>query len=277
LFSEIEPVKLVLLFPKAKKNIATIMTANRQSTTSIIPEEELSQIDPNRIPHHIAIIMDGNRRWAKREKRIPFSGHLYGAETLLTIVKEASLLGVKVLTVFAFSTENNSRSTEEIDALMDLFEKYLLEKRALMQKEGIRLDAIGDIDSLPKRVKDAFYETKRATSHGKKIDLVLALNYGARDEIKRAVEKMLCEDRKNPFPKERITEELFASYLDTAKWKDPDLMIRTSGEIRLSNFLLYQLSYAEVYVTDVLWPDFSKKHLYEAVYEFQKREQRRGK
>jgi undecaprenyl diphosphate synthase len=192
-------------------------------------------------------------------------------------VKESALLGIKVLTVFAFSTENWNRSPMEVNVLMDLFEKYLLEKRNQMIENGICLHAIGNIDALPQRVKTALHETIRSTKDGKKIDLVLALNYGARDEIKRAVEKILIEDRKNPFPKEKISEELIASYLDTAKWKDPDLMIRTSGEKRLSNFLLYQLSYSEVYVTDVLWPDFTKKHLCEAIYEFQKREQRRGK
>lgn len=238
--------------------------------------DELARIDPLRVPAHVAIIMDGNRRWAKQRNLPPMMGHWEGAEVLTDVVKAASELGVKTLTVFSFSTENWTRPKLEIEALMNIFEIYLQRKRELMVRDGIRLDAIGDFDRLPQKVKDAFRETKEATKNCEKVNLVLALNYGGRDEIRRALSKILALHDKKRLENSEITEELIASHLDTAKFGDPELLIRTSGEMRVSNFLLWQLSYAEIYATEALWPDFSPKHLYDAVLAYQSRMRRKG-
>jgi len=236
----------------------------------------LSLLDPNRVPKHVAIIMDGNRRWAKQKGLPPIVGHWEGAEVLTEVVRSAADMGIKTLTVYSFSTENWGRPGSEIDSLMNIFELYLIRKRDLMIREKIRLDAIGDLSHLPDRVKIAFNETRQATQGGDRINLVLALNYGSRDEIRRAIVKILQENQGKKIDYDSITEEYISGYLDTTPWGDPEFLIRTSGEVRLSNFLLWQLSYAELYVTDVLWPDFSPKNLYEAVLSYQQRTRRLG-
>ncbi len=233
--------------------------------------EAISQLDPQKIPQHIAIIMDGNRRWAKSRQLPPIMGHWEGAEVLTDIVQAASEIGVKSLTVYAFSTENWHRPDEEIEELMNLFHLYLLRKKELMVRDGIRLNAIGDLEKLPQRVQDAFEETRRATEKCNKINLILAMNYGGRDEIRRAVEKIVRMEER-----QEITEELIASHLDTSPWGDPDLLIRTSGELRVSNFLLWQICYAEIYITDVMWPEFTSKELMEAIVTYQSRKRRLG-
>lgn len=230
----------------------------------------------NRVPRHIAVIMDGNRRWAKRHCVPTMVGHWKGAEALTNIVETASNMGVKVMTVFAFSTENWNRGSEEVDSLMHLFKMYLVGQRDRMVSEGVKLDAIGNLQKLPTDVKRVLDETKEMTSGGNKIELVLALNYGARDDIRRATISIVEDCAQGKLKKEEISEQVFARYLDTAKWGDPDLLIRTSGEKRLSNFLLWQISYAEVYITDVLWPDFDERELLNAMLEFQRRERRIG-
>lgn len=252
------------------------LTLERADPKAIYSSDELSLLDPTKIPKHIAIVMDGNRRWAKQRGLPPMIGHWEGAEALTDVVRAASELGVKTLTVYAFSTENWGRSESEIDALMNIIEMYLIRKRNQMVQDGVRLDTIGDLSRLPERVKTAFYQTKQATEHCEKIDLVLALNYGARDEIRRAVVKILESHDKKKLSPEELTEDLIASYLDTSPWGDPDLLIRTSGELRVSNFLLWQISYAELYVTDVLWPDFNARQLIEAILSFQGRRRRLG-
>ncbi len=234
--------------------------------------EDLSQINPLSIPKHIAIIMDGNRRWAKQRDLLPTMGHLQGAEVLTEVIRAATDLGVKTVTVFAFSTENWGRPQCEVEDVMNIFELYLMRKKEHMIKDGVRLDAIGDLSRLPERVLSAFHQTKKATEQCDRINLVLALNYGGRDEIRRAIVKMI-EEKVRP---EEVTEELIGKYLDTCRFGDPDLLIRTSGEMRVSNFLLWQISYAEIISTSVLWPDFSPKHLFEAVLTFQKRNRRIG-
>lgn len=239
---------------------------------TIYSTEELSRIDPLKIPKHIAIIMDGNRRWAKQKGLPPMMGHWQGAETLTEVLRGASELGVKTLTVFAFSTENWSRSDSEVEDLMNIFELYLMRKKEHMVRDGVRLDAIGDLSRLPERVLNAFHQTKKATEHCDRINLVLALNYGGRDEIRRAVVKIL-EDQVAP---DQISEKLIEKYLDTSRFGDPELLIRTSGEMRVSNFLLWQISYAEIFSTEVLWPNFSPKELFEAIVAFQKRSRRLG-
>ncbi len=235
-----------------------------------------SLIDPRKIPKHVAIIMDGNRRWAKQRDLTSVMGHWEGAETLIEIVQSAAKLGVETLTVYSFSTENWERPEFEVESLMQIFEFYLSSKRDLMIREGIRLDAIGDISRLPETVKKALEETKQATQEGKRINLVIALNYGARDEIRRAILKILNEHKDQKISQDMLTEEFISRYLDTNRWGDPDLLIRTSGELRVSNFLLWQICYTELYVTNVLWPDFSEMDFYKAILDFQNRQRRYG-
>ena len=254
------------------------MTADSNTASSftepetLFPPEQFSLLNPEKIPKHVAIIMDGNRRWAKQHKLPPAVGHWEGAEVLTDVVRGASEIGVKTLTVYAFSTENWVRPESEVEAVMNIFELYLIRKKEHMIRDGVRLDAIGDLSRLPSRVQDAFFQTKAATEHCDRINLVLALNYGGRDEIRRAIVKIIDSG----ISPEKLTEELIAKYLDTNRWGDPDLLVRTSGEMRVSNFLLWQISYAEIYVTHVLWPDFSTKQLLDAVMAFQKRSRRVG-
>ena len=248
------------------------LTSTEATASAVYSAEELSKIDLLNIPKHIAIIMDGNRRWAKQRGLPPIMGHWEGAETLTDVVKAASELGVKTLTVYAFSTENWGRSDSEVEDLMNIFELYLMRKREMMVRDGVHLDAIGDLNRFPERVLNAFYQTKKATEHCEKINLLLALNYGGRDEIRRAVVKILEEKMDS----HQITEECIARHLDTFRYGDPDLLIRTSGEMRVSNFLLWQISYAEFFSTEVLWPDFSSKELLKAVEVFQVRSRRLG-
>ena len=229
-----------------------------------------------KVPHHVAIIMDGNRRWAQREGLPSIMGHWKGADTLTKIVRAAEKMGIKVLTVYAFSTENWSRPQEEIDALMHLFKTYLQSQREPMAQEGVRLSAIGDLSKMPADVVKEFEISKMHTEHCKKIDLVLAFNYGGRDDIRRAVVAMMGDLQEGKLSRESITEQTIGRYLDTAAWPDPEILIRTSGEMRQSNFLLWQLSYSEFYHTDVLWPDFDESELRKAVLEFQNRQRRLG-
>lgn len=243
---------------------------------AIYSPDDLLLLDSDKLPLHVAIVMDGNRRWAKKHKMPPIMGHWEGAEVLNEVVRAASELGIKTVTVYSFSTENWKRSEEEIEALMNIFELYLLRRKETMVKEGVRLNAIGNLSRLPKRVQDAFYETKRATEHCDRINLVLALNYGGRDEIRRAVVKILDQVQQGEIQTEEITEDLISKSIDTNPWGDPDLIIRTSGEMRVSNFLLWQSYYAEFFVTEVLWPDFSPKTLLEAVLVYQTRQRRLG-
>ncbi len=250
----------------------TVSTLEAPSSEAIYSAEELFAIDFLHGPKHIAIIMDGNRRWAKDRGLPSAMGHWEGAEILIEIVLAGLELGVKTLTVYAFSKENWGRPVGEVGYLMDLFQLYLIRQKERMVREGIHLDAIGDLEGLPQKVLDALNETKKATEHCNRINLVLALNYGGRDEIRRAVVKIV-EEKIAP---DQITEKSIAKYLDTNRFGDPDLLIRTSGEMRLSNFLLWQISYAEIYSTEVLWPDFSSKELLKAVLSFQKRNRRLG-
>lgn len=250
----------------------TATTLEVPESKTIFSNDELSLIDPNNIPKHIAIIMDGNRRWARQKNIPPMMGHWEGAETLTEVLKGAAELGVKTLTVYAFSTENWGRPSKEVEDLMNIFELYLMRKKESMVRDGIRLDAIGDLTQLPDRVFKALQETRKATENCDRINLVLALNYGGRDEIRRAVVKMMKEG----IAPEEVSEELLAKHLDTVRFGDPDLLIRTSGEMRVSNFLLWQISYAEIFSTDTLWPDFSSKYLLEAIRIFQQRSRRLG-
>jgi len=256
--------------------MTSLQVKNCAVADTIYSPDQLSLLDPCRVPHHVAIIMDGNRRWAK-QKRLPSKlGHLKGAEVITKIVQAAIELNVKVLTVYAFSTENWERSNDEINDLMDLFKMYLYLKKEEMIAQGVRLDTIGDLSPLSLDLKQILNETKRATSQGRMIDFVLALNYGGRDEIRRAAISLAKECQQGILSPDEISEEIFSRYLDTAKWNDPDLLIRTSGEQRLSNFLLWQVSYSEVYITETLWPDFSEMDFLKAILTYQQRERRGG-
>jgi undecaprenyl diphosphate synthase len=227
-------------------------------------------------PQHVAIIMDGNRRWAQERDMPSAFGHWRGAKALTEIVKAATDLGIKILTVYAFSTENWLRQKAEVSYLMQLFENYLLEQKETMIQEGIKLDAIGDLSLLPDRLVKVFQDVKQATSAGKNIELILALSYGGRNEILRGIRAVIDDYDRGLIDKQTLDEATFSQYLDTAKWPDPDLLIRTSGENRLSNFLLWQLCYTEVIISDVLWPDFLYKNLEDAVNEYRSRKRRKG-
>lgn len=254
------------------------MTAmlNQMLDQPLFTEEQLSSIDRKNIPEHIAIVMDGNRRWA-RERGLPIGfGHAQGAETLDLIVRAAAFLGVERLTVYAFSTENRNRSKEEVDLLMQLFESYLIKKKPSMIEEGVRLETIGDLSKLSPSIRKVFEETKKATCHLCKIHLVMAINYGSRDELCRAFLKMAKDMEKGVLCEEEITEKTLESYLDSAAWQDPELYIRAGGEARLSNFLLWQSVYSEIVFSKVLWPDFSPENLLLAIKEYQNRKRRFG-
>lgn len=238
--------------------------------------EGSNRLDPSRIPHHVAIIMDGNRRWARKRGLPALFGHRAGEANLKRIVNAAADYGIKVLTVYAFSTENWNRSAAEVQGLMHILKTYLRNEREEMIAQGVRLQTIGDLSRFPKEVLDELEESRRATAHCTHIELVLALNYGGRDDIRRAAIALLDDVASGKIEKEAISEEIFASYLDTSAWGDPDLFIRTSGEWRISNFLLWQLSYTEVYITDVLWPDFDERQLLLALVDFQQRDRRLG-
>ena len=241
--------------------------------------EELSEnkeVSNQEVPKHVAIIMDGNRRWATLKGLAPEAGHWKGAQTLTQVVESALRLGIKVLTVYAFSTENWARSKNEIESLFELFKIYLNRVRSRMVKKGVKVVTIGDQEPFPNDVKKALDKTKVATQDCENLTLVLALNYGGRDDLRRAMVKIFADVEAGKIAKEQLSEEMLSRYLDTAAIGDPDILIRTSGEKRISNFLLWQISYSEVYITDVLWPEFTEKHLIEAIFEFNKRDRRLG-
>ncbi|MCB1108503.1 MAG: di-trans,poly-cis-decaprenylcistransferase [Chlamydiia bacterium] len=229
------------------------------------------------LPKHIAIIMDGNRRWAKHKKLQSSCGYTKGAEQVQDIISAAKNAGTEILTLYAFSTENASRGKMEVATLMHLLETYLTRKRAHMIDEGVRLHTIGDLSKLPVKIQKTLAETKKITAECKQFELILALGYGGRDEICRAAKHFAKDCLANPINIDGLTEELFSNYLDTKLWPDPDLLIRTGGEMRLSNFLLWQISYSEVYITETLWPDFASSHLEHAILEYQNRKRRFGK
>ena len=228
-----------------------------------------------RVPNHIAIILDGNGRWAK-SKGMPRSyGHVKGCENLEDICEVAKELGVKYLTVYAFSTENWKRSKEEVEGLMKLFRNYLKKCIKISKKNNMRVKIIGDPSAFDEDIQQSIRELEEFSKDFDDLHFQIALNYGSRDEITRAVNRML-EDQKKGILTGEVTEETISSYLDTAGIPDPDLMIRTSGELRLSNYLLWQLAYTEFYFTDVPWPDFKKKELVKAIEKYNERDRRYG-
>ena len=251
-------------------------TLDSQSET-LHSEEELSFLDLKKVPEHVAIVMDGNRRWAAARDKPVEVGHWQGAETLDTIVQSAAEIGVRTLTVYAFSTENWNRGEEEVSHLMQIIEAYLINKRERLVMEGVKLSAIGDLAGLPCGVRKALTDTMEATASCDRINLVIALNYGGRDEIIRAMKKLGEKIEQGELSSGEISEELLGQSLDTEGRGDPSLIIRTSGEQRLSNFLLWQGCYSEIVVTDVLWPEFSPGDFISALLEYQNRKRRYGK
>lgn len=236
----------------------------------------MSDIDLQKLPRHIAVIMDGNGRWAQRYAMGRISGHKKGAEAVRTTVKTCREIGIKFLTLYAFSTENWLRPDNEVQALMRLLEEYLRSELREMLETGIRLTTIGNTETLKEPIKGILRETMNKTSQGREMTLNLALSYGSRDEIIAAIQKMLQDVHSGKLPLNEISKDTFPDYLYTAGLPDPDLLIRTSGEYRISNFLLWQSAYTEFYFTDVLWPDFNRDELYKAIAEFQRRERRFG-
>lgn len=244
-----------------------------------IKERELELvkiINPDSVPGHVAIIMDGNGRWAV-EKGLPRrEGHRQGVETVRETVRNSSALGIKILTLFAFSTENWQRPVREVNYLMSLPEIYFQSELPELMRNNVQIRLIGDRTRLPRKVQKAVYDGVEATRNNSGMILNIALNYGSRSEIIMAVNRLIDEKAAGKF-KGEVDEKTFSGYLYTAGIADPDLLIRTSGEKRISNFLLWQLAYSELWFTDVLWPDFSKVHLLEAVYDFQQRKRSYGK
>ena len=230
-------------------------------------------LQSEKLPRHIAIIMDGNGRWAQQRHLPRIMGHRKGIETVREVVRECRQLGIEVLTLYAFSTENWRRPKAEIRALMALLKKFIRSETRELHQNNIKVNMIGDLGKLPEDVMPFVQEIMDATRGNTGMILNLALSYSGRDEIIRAMRRLLAEGR---HPALEITEELFSSYLDTAGQPDPDLLIRTSGELRVSNFLLWQIAYSELYITDMLWPDFEKEELYKALRDFQTRRRRFG-
>ena len=236
----------------------------------------MERLDPDKLPRHVAIIMDGNGRWAKRRGLTRITGHQKGTESVRDIVRSSRDLGIKWLTLYAFSEENWKRPPYEVKALMGLLNRYLKSQMKEMLDNGIRLASIGQTEKLPPEVQRTLWQTIEKTEHNTEMTLTLALSYGGRQEIARAVKKMLSDIEKGTLQVNRITEDRLSQYLYTAGTPDPDLLIRTSGEYRISNFLLWQLAYTEIFITPTLWPDFRKERYLEALLDYQKRERRFG-
>ena len=235
------------------------------------------QIDVNRLPRHIAVIMDGNGRWAKTHGKPRVFGHKNGVDAVREVTEICAEIGVQYLTLYAFSTENWSRPAAEVGALMALLVEAVRNELKTLNKNNIRLEAIGDLSKLPAASRKALMEGIESTKSNTRMTLVLALNYSSRWEIVQAsrhIAEDVQQDKLNPAT---IDEEVFSQYLSTRNIPDPELLIRTSGEQRISNYLLWQIAYAELYFTEVFWPDFKKKNLLEAILDYQKRERRFGK
>lgn len=244
-----------------------------------IPSDiDITQFDEKQVPRHVAIIMDGNGRWAKKRALNRLKGHKAGIEAVREVIRCANDIGVDYLTIYSFSTENWKRPEEEVTGLMNLFAKTMLAEVDGLHEENVRVCTIGDLSKLPQETKNAFDDAWEKTKNNSGMTLVVAVNYGSRQEIMQAVEKTVQQALSAQANNSElaITEELFKSNLYTANVPDPDLLIRTSGELRISNFLLWQIAYTELYCTDVLWPDFTRYDFLRAVLSFQNRERRYG-
>jgi undecaprenyl diphosphate synthase len=235
------------------------------------------EIDIERLPSHIAVIMDGNGRWAEKRGGVRSLGHRNGAKAVKEITEACAEIGVKYLTVYAFSSENWNRPKDEVSGLMNLLVEYLEKEFNTLKKNGIRLSAIGDFSLLPDEVNGKLQNVINKTKDGERMVLNLALSYSGQWDIVQAAKAFAKDVKEEKLELHDLTAQRFKNYLSTKDIPDPELLIRTSGEIRLSNFLLYQMAYSELYFTDVLWPDFNKKELYRAILSYQNRERRFGK
>ena len=234
-------------------------------------------IDKDKLPKHIAVIMDGNGRWAKLHGKPRVFGHKNGVKSVREVSEAAAELGVNYLTLYAFSTENWSRPALEISALMGLLVETIRKEVSTLNENNIKLEAIGDISKLPAKSYKALLEGIEKTKNNTGLTLILALNYSSRWELTAAMKRVANEVKEGRLDPEQINEHLITSNLSTANYPDPELLIRTSGEQRISNYLLWQIAYSELYFTDIYWPDFRKEHFYDAIIDFQQRERRFGK
>ena len=236
-----------------------------------------TQVDLQRLPRHIAIIMDGNGRWAREKGQDRLYGHFHGVESVRDIVEGCAELGVEYLTLYAFSTENWDRPAYEVTGLMELLVETIRKETETLNKNNIKLHVIGDMNMLPEYARKELNESLEITSHNTGLNLIMALSYSSRWELVQAVKRIGVDVKAGKIDPEQINQDTLEQYLCTSEFPDPELMIRTSGEYRISNFLLYQLAYAELYFTNVRWPDFRKGNLYEAIVDFQQRQRRFGK
>jgi undecaprenyl diphosphate synthase len=237
----------------------------------------MAEIDKQRLPRHVAIIMDGNGRWATQRGLTRVTGHRRGRDSVNDVVEAARRLGIEYLSLYAFSTENWQRPRDEVAALMRFLRHFLAAELKKMMKNGIRLLAIGNLRKLPREVQAALRQTIEDTRHNTGMTVILAVSYGSREEITDAVRAIARRVRREELDPEDVDQALVASHLGTAGVPDPDLLIRTSGEMRISNFLLWQIAYTEIYVTDTLWPDFREREFLDAIAHYQRRERRFGR
>lgn len=236
-------------------------------------EKLVNLLDFSRLPRHVAVIMDGNGRWAKKRKLLRIEGHKAGAESVREIIETCARLGIKVLTLFTFSKENWKRPKREVATLWRLLEQYLKREDKVLVKNKFRLKVIGQLEEIPASVRKELERVEELTQNNDRLTIVLAINYGGRAEIVDGVKKILKE---KGIDIDALDEEKFSSYLYTAHLPEPDLLIRTSGELRVSNFLLWQIAYSEIWITEEYWPDFKRKHMLQAVLDYQRRERRYG-
>jgi len=234
-------------------------------------------IDHNKLPRHIAVIMDGNGRWARKKGAARIFGHRNAIQSVKDVTEGCGELGIEYLTLYAFSTENWGRPVEEVNGLMELLVNTLKKEIDVLHKNNVRLLTIGDIGHLPQECQDNLADAIDSTKSNKGLTLILALSYSGRWEILEAAKAMIKDAKRDQINEDDLTEEHFSRYLRTAGIPDPELLIRTSGEMRISNFLLWQIAYTELYITETLWPDFRRENLYEAICEYQTRDRRFGK
>jgi undecaprenyl diphosphate synthase len=251
-------------------------TQSHTEPTTTVEYANSVNIPPEGVPRHIAIIMDGNGRWAQQRGKDRTYGHRFGAETVRTVVTECGKLGVEALTLYSFSTENWRRSADEVDTLMQLYVEYLVKERDELHRNNVRFIQIGQRDGLPDEVLEQLDQTVASTAENTGLTLCLALNYGSRSEIAEAARRIAQKVQTGEMQPEQITPDTLAAHLYTAGLPDPDLLIRTAGERRLSNYLLWQISYAEFYVDEVCWPDFDQAHFHEAIRDFARRKRKFG-
>lgn len=235
-----------------------------------------ADLDPQRLPKHVAVIMDGNGRWAAKQGLPRIAGHRQGAKVVKELVRCCKDWGIKALTVYAFSTENWQRPIEEVDFLMVLFERLLRKELAQMHREEVRISFVGDLSALPQSLQQEMQRSMVQTLNNEAIHFTVAVNYGSRKEITKVCRQIAMQVQQGELSHEEVDESLFEQYLYTAGTPDPDLLIRTSGEMRLSNFLLWQIAYAELYFVDILWPDFDRATFHQALLNYQRRDRRFG-